>query len=193
MGQHMLTRDRVPAPERVDRRKQQLGVEQRLGQGRQERQQPGVLQHSAADRVDHGHRPAAGGLEQTRDTELRAGTHLQRVAPAAVDAPQDDVHRLEPTERAQPHPALAHREVGALDERITEQRGQERLVERRLAVRPRSQQDDPRRVRLLWRHGLQSDPQGLEERREAQHPRRAVEVGHHARDDAAVLHREAKS
>ena len=74
--------------------------------------------------------------------ELGVRTQLERVAEPGVGPAQDDVDALEPTKRAHPDPAVAHRQVGALHQRVAEMGSQVSVLEGGLAPRAGAEQHD---------------------------------------------------
>ena len=183
-----LARNGITAPPGRHRRKQQRLIEQPLAEPREVGQQTPVLHDAAADAVHDRDRAATRGLQQSGHAELGVGAQLERIGVRRVDPAQDDVDRLEPAQGPGPDPTVVHGQVAADDERIAEQRGQERLVERRLALRARRQQDDVGGLAPGRRDLLQAESHGVEERREPLGPGVAVEPGQQPRDDPPVLH-----
>ncbi len=113
---------------------QQGFAEQMLGQQRHKPQQARAFQDSAAERVDHGDRPAPLHLHQPHDAQPRVRAQIQWIGVFGVHAPQHHVYGLEGAQRAHPQPAVAHHQVRALHERKAQHRGQIRLVESRLGI-----------------------------------------------------------
>ena len=74
---------------------------------------------------------------------LESGPQLERVAEPGVGPAQDDVDTLEPTKRPHPHPAVAHRQVSALHQRVAEVGSQVGVLEGGLAPRAGAEQHDP--------------------------------------------------
>ncbi len=101
--------------------------------------------------------------------------------------------RSSPAERSQPHPAVAHREIRRLHQRIPEVGGERGVFERGLAPRTGAEQHDARVVGVGRRDLLQRGAQGAEERGEAVHLGIAVEAGEDARDHHPVLERVARA
>ena len=58
-----------------------------------------------------------------------AWPQLERIGVGVVDAPQHDVDGLQPAQRPQPDPAVAHGQVGPLDEVVAEVAGQVGVLE----------------------------------------------------------------
>ena len=185
--EHPAQPGRVAAPVGLDRRQEQVLVEQGAAQLGEEREQGRVLDHAAAQGVDHRHVADAAGLEQAGHAQVGVGAELQRVAPGGVDPTEDHVHRFEAAEGAHPDPAVSHPEVGALHERVAEVAGQVAVLERRLAAGAGGEHHDARRAVGVGRHPLEGGPQLPEERGQADHVGVAVEVGEHPRDHHPVL------
>ena len=90
----------------------------------------GVLEHARSRGRWRGRRHRSATADSSPGTPRRAGARqLDRVGLVVVDAAVHDVDRVEPAERAQPQPALAHDEVGSLDEREPEQPGERRVLD----------------------------------------------------------------
>ena len=81
--------------------------------------------------------PEAGHLDEAGDPEPGVGAQLERVAEPCVGPAQDHVDALEAAERAHPHPAVANRQVSALDQRVAEVGSQIGVLEGGLAPRAR--------------------------------------------------------
>ena len=187
-GHHVPERPLLAAPPGRCGREHEILVEHRTGEARKVGEQRGVLQHRAAQRVDHADRARAHRPHEARDADPRALPQVERVAPLGVDAPQDDVDGFQTLDAPHPDAPLAHQQVGALDERQAQHAREVRLVERRLAARPGGQQDDPRVLRVPRRDVAQSEAQGAEEGPEPLDRRLPVDPGEHLRDDATILH-----
>ena len=61
--------------------------------------------------------PAAHRLHEAGHAEQRIAAQFQRIAEVVVEAADDDVDLVETGERLQVHAVVAHRQVGAADER----------------------------------------------------------------------------
>ena len=158
-----------------------------LGQPGKVGQQARVLEHPAAERVDDGHAAEAGRLDEAGHPELGVGAQLERVAEPGVGPAQDHVDTLEPTERAHPHPAVAHRQVGALDQRVAEVGSQVGVLEGGLAPRAGAEQHDPGIVGVGRGDVLERGPQRAEEGGEPVDLGVAVQAREHPGDDDPVL------
>ena len=183
----------VAAPPRRHRRQSQRLTEQVLAGDRGVREQRGVLEHAGAESVDDAHPVAAYCLGQAGHPQLRVAAQLQRVAPRGVDPAQDDVDPLQPAECLHQHPAVADGEVAALHEREAEVGGERRLVVRRLRVRARRQDDDPRVGELAMGGLEESGAERPEVRRHPVQVRLAIELGQHPAQHFAVLERVAEA
>ena len=73
--------------------------------------------------------PSATATQQTGHAHAPVALDLDRVDAVVLQPAVDDVDRVEPAERAQPQPALAHHEVGRLDEVEAEQPGERRVLD----------------------------------------------------------------
>ncbi len=164
-------------------------IEQPATEARQIREQRGALHEPAPDRVRYGDVPRAQRLDQARNAEQRVGAELERIAKIVVHAPHDHVDLLQASERLQENAVVAHREIGAVDQREVEVLGEVRLLEVRRVRRARGEQHDARVVPVVRRQRLQGLTQRPEEQREPLDVALAEHVGEDARDDDAVLER----
>ena len=146
-----------------------------LGGRREEREQARVLEHAGAERVDDRDRAPTAGLDQPGDPELRVGAQLERIAPLRVDPTQDHVDRIESSERTEVDPAVAHREIAALDDREPEVGPEVGVLERGLGLGAGAQHDDARIV------GVRGVGEALEQCTQA------AEVGRHPMDLAVPV------
>jgi hypothetical protein len=110
-------------------------AEEVLSQPREVRQQARVLEHPAAERIDDGDTTDAGHLDQARHAEPGVCAELERVAEPRIGPPQDHVDALELAERAHPDPALTHRQVCTLHQRVPQMGSQIGVLEGGLAPR----------------------------------------------------------
>ena len=108
-------------------------------QPRQEGQESRALQQAAAQRVGRGDVARAQHFEQARHAQHRVVAQFQRVAPVVVHAPQNHVHRFQPGEGLEQQAVIAHRQVLAFHQRITQIARQPDLLEIGFVERPRSQ------------------------------------------------------
>ena len=189
VGEHVAASLGVAAPPGLHRREQELLAQQVLGQSGQERQHARVLEHPAAEGVDDRHRAEARGLDQPGHAEHRVAAELQRVAEHGVGAAQDHVDGLQPAEGPQPHPAVAHGQVGGLHQRVAEVRGQVGVLEGGLAGRAGGEHHDPRVVGRRRGDDLQRRSQHAEERRQPVHLGVPVHAGEHPGHHDSVLER----
>ena len=179
VGQHVVEPGVVAAPPGRDRRHLQLRPEQHLGQLGEERQEPGVLQHRAAQRVDHRDPSPPASLDQARHAQLRFRAQLERVAESAVDPAEDDVDRLPAPEGPDPDPPVPEGEVRPLHQGVAQPGGQQGVLEGRLRPRAGAEDDDAGLVGGRGCHRLQPGPQGPEERGQAVDLGVPVEAGKH--------------
>ena len=103
------------------------------------------------------------------------------------------MHTLQPVNRLQPDPVVAHRQVAAFDERKAEIARQQRMLEVGFVVRPRGEQDDVRRAVAARRPAQQRRAQCLEVRGEVLHRQLAEHLREDARNDEPVLERVART
>ena len=130
---------------------------------------------TACSRPGHAERPVGGDLE--------------RVDRRVLEPPVQHVDRLEPVERAQPHPPLAHHQIGALDEVHAELHGEVRVVDVRRMVEPAREQHDARAVGRRRRRQRAPHRAGVAGDRSDLVPRH--HVGHDARHHRPVEQRVA--
>ena len=104
---------------------------------RQERVEGRRLEHAHAEGVRDQHVAGAPRLREAGHAERGVGPELQRIAEVVVEAPEDDVHPIEPFQSLQEHPIVAHRQIAAFHQREAQVAGQVRVLEVRLGVRPR--------------------------------------------------------
>ena len=110
---------------------------------------------------------------------------------SSLSAAQDHVDRVQPAQRLQEDAAVAHGQVGAVDQHVAQVLRQERLLEVGRVVRPRAEQHDARVVVAGRRQRRQRLAHRAEERRQARDVAVAKDVGQHARHHDAVLERVA--
>ncbi|OOL31303.1 hypothetical protein GQ85_14475 [Rhodococcus rhodochrous] len=171
---------RGAAPVCGDWLEQQVLVEQRPAQRRQELRQGRILEDPAAEGVDDGDGAAPHHLHEPDHAEPRVRPQVERVRVGGVDAAQHDVDAGERAERAHPQPALAHHQVGGLDQREPEDARDVGLIEGGLRVRARAEDDHHRVLRAGGRGLAQREPHRLDERRQRPRVRGLVQVGHGA-------------
>ena len=182
----MRTFDVDAAPVHRRGRQQRCLAEQLLREVRQKPKQPRAFQHSAAERVDHRHRAAAQHLDQADHPQLGVRAQVERVGVVGVDPAQHHVHPFEGAHGPHPQLAVAHHQIGALDQRKTQHAGQVGLVERRLGVDTGAEHDHHR---LLGRFGGGVDerqPQRLRPRRGGTRADLLVDVRDGVCDNAPV-------
>ena len=192
LREHVREHARLAAPPGLDARQRELLAEQRAAHARQERHERRRLHDARAERVRDGDVALAHGLQQPGHAQRRVGAQLERVAEVVVEPAQDDVDAVQAAQRLQVDAALAHGEVGALDEHVPEVLREERLLEVRRVVRPRRQQHDARVVSGR-RERRERAPLLLKIRREPLDVTLAELVGQQARHDDAVLERVARA
>ncbi len=163
--------------------------EQSLGQLGQEALQPGTFQDATADRVHHSHRAAVLCLDQAGHAEPRVGAQIERVGVGGIDAAKDHVDAFERTQRAHPQSAVTNHQVGALDQRETQQRGEIRLIEGGFGVNARAQDDDHRILNAVGCRVDQRQPQRLSKWRRRPRSHLLVEVGQCLRKHPPVSER----
>ena len=149
MLEHVPARRLVAAPPGGHRRHPQLLAEHVAAQAGQERHQGRGLHQAAAETVGDEDGAGARRLHQAGHAEQRIAAQLERVAEVVVEPAQDHVHRVEAGERLEIHAVVAHREIGAADQREVPVPGEERVLEVGFAVRARP--TSPRRAG--WRAG----------------------------------------
>ncbi len=142
--------------------------------------------------------PAPHRFGETGDAEPRPGPQLERIAPLGVDATEDHIHAfvrcvLGEARRLHPHPAVADHEILALHEREPEDVRDEGLIVRRLGVRARRQDHDAGIGCVRGSRLQKCRAQGREVRLHAVQAGLFVQLGQHAREHAAVLHRVAEA
>ena len=95
-------------------------------------------------RIGERHAARPHRLQHAGTPERSVRRDLERIDGRVLEPPVQHVDRLEPVERAQPHPPLAHDEVGALDEMHAELHREVRVVDVRRMVETAREHDDAR-------------------------------------------------
>ena len=108
-----------------------------------------------------------------------------------VDAPQDHIHRFESADGFEPHPSVAHGEVGAFDQRVIEVVGEIQVFEVGFVERPRRHDDHTRVFPVRRRQVRQGLTQQAEERGEPVRVRIAEQAGYQAGHHRTVFQRVA--
>ena len=103
-----------------------------------------ILQHTASVGVGEAHTARPSGEQQPGDADAALGVDLHRVDAVVLEPAEQHVDRLQPAQRPQPHPTLAHDEIGALGEVQPEPGGEVRLLDVRRMVDAARQHDDAR-------------------------------------------------
>ena len=80
----------------------------------------GVLDHAGSVVVGQAHTAGPDGVEEAGHPHHSARVHFHRVDAISLEPAMEHVDRFETGERAEPQPALAHHEVGALGQVQTE-------------------------------------------------------------------------
>ena len=160
--------------------------QQQRGHRRQETLQPRAFQDAAAQAVDDGHRTAPLRLDESDHPEPGLRPQIQRIGPFGVDPAQHDVDLLEGAQRTHPQLALAHHQIGALDQRKAQNRCQVSLIERRLGIDARTEHYHHRILGGLGRRVDQGQPQRLSERRGRAGPDPFVDIGNRVGHHPAV-------
>ncbi|MNO87213.1 hypothetical protein D3C76_786320 [compost metagenome] len=100
------------------------------------------------------------------------------------------MHPAQAAQGLEVHRGIAHGQVAALDQWITQLPGQVQVLEIALVEAPRGQQHHQRRVLGTGRQPRQGLLQGTEKTSQVLHLQVAVQLGQGSRDDGAVLQRE---
>ena len=98
-----------------------------------------VLQHPAAEPVDHGDGAAAGGLHQPGNAGQAAAGQMQRVHQVPGLLADDQIDPLQAVQRLQIEMVVADGEIAALDDRVAEIAGEVGVAEVGRALRSRAQ------------------------------------------------------
>ena len=181
----------LAAPPGLDRPSIRSSPSSAPAQRRQERHQRRRLHDAAAEDVGDGDVAVARRLHQPRHAQQRLRPQLERIAVVVVQAAQDDVDRVQATQRLEEHAPVAHGEIAALDQRVAEVLGQERLLEVRRVVRPGGQQHDARVLAPVRRQRGQRLAQRAEEQRQPLGVAFAERLGQHPAEHDPVLERVA--
>src|SRR6266480_7726687 len=115
-----------------------------------------------------GDRDIAGAhrFDETRNTKVRVGTQLNGITETIVQAPQNDIDGFQTFECFQEYPAIAHRQIAALNQGETQITSEIGVFEIGLVVRAGSQQDDAGIGARAGRKAQQGVPEGAEKRSE---------------------------
>ena len=130
-------------PARPGLRQQQALAQQLLRQCRQVGDQAGALDGAAAQRIQNRDMAAPGRRDQAGDTQARIALQPQRIAEIFVQPAQDAVDRLQPAERLQIDPVVAHGQVLAGDQLIAQIARQIGMLEIGFVIGTGGQQYDP--------------------------------------------------
>ncbi|MNX66757.1 hypothetical protein D3C86_978590 [compost metagenome] len=180
---------RFAAPPGGDGRQDQFFAEQELIDLRQETQQTRRLQHTAAEGVGHQHPPLPHSLKQARHAEGGVGSQLQRIAEVIVEPAHDRVDPTQATQGLQVDRGIAHRQVAALHQRITELASQIQMFKIAFVETPWCQQHHQRRVPATRGLTGQGFLQGAEEPGQVLHFQIAVQLGKGPGHNRAVFQR----
>ena len=131
MIEHVLAGGILAAPPGGDGRQLQFLAEQEAAQAGQERHERRALQQAATEGVGDGDIAGAQGLDEAGDAEHGIVPEFERIAEIVVHPPQDDIHGFEAAEGFQEDAVVAHGQVLALDEHVTEITGEISLLESR--------------------------------------------------------------
>ncbi len=178
---------RLPAPPGRRRANPQLLAEKLAAERRQERQERGRLDHSRAEGVGDDDVAGADGVDQAGDAEEGVAAQLERIAEAVVEAPEDHVDALQALERLDEDAAIAHRQVGAFDEREAEISRQVSVLEVGLVVRPRGEEHDLGRLLVRRRERAQRVALRAEEGRQPLNLAAAERLRQAVQEDEAIL------
>ncbi|MNZ75097.1 hypothetical protein D3C78_935680 [compost metagenome] len=180
---------RFAAPPGGDGRQDQLFAEQELIDLRQETQQARRFQHTTAERVGHQHTPLPHRFQQTRDSEGRISAQFQRVAEVIVEPTHDRVHPAQSTQGLQVDRGVAHRQIAALHQRITELTRQVQMFEIAFVKPPGCQQHHQGCVLVTGGLTSQCFLQGSEEPGQVLHLQITVQLGKGPGHNRAVFQR----
>src|SRR5262245_61116273 len=106
----------LTAPPGSEARHRELLVEEVLAEARQEAQERVALDEPGAERVADGDLAGARRLHEAGHADQRVRAQLERIAEIGIDAPHDEVDRLEPLDGLQVDAVVAHGEIGAFDD-----------------------------------------------------------------------------
>ena len=112
-------------------------------QAGRERRQGMVLQHAAAEPIDHGDGAAAGGLYQPGNAGHAAARQMQRVHQVPGLLADDQIDPLQPVESLEIEIVVADGEIAALDGRVAQIAREVGVAEVGRALRSRAEQHDP--------------------------------------------------
>ncbi|SHV83125.1 Uncharacterised protein [Mycobacteroides abscessus subsp. abscessus] len=152
------------APETSGARQVRRFPGEQLGQLRQEPGDARAFEDAAAERVHHRHRPAAQHLDESDHAEAGVRAQIQGIDVLGIHAAQHDIDALEGAQGAHPEVAVAHDEVGALDQREAQHPRQVGLIEGGLGMTAGTEYDDHGFPRGLGRRVDQRQPQRLRPR-----------------------------
>ncbi len=122
---------------------------------------------------------------------MRGGIELERIERVGIDPAQQHVEPLQAGDGADVDTVVADGEIVALDQQEAEIARQRCVLEIGLAEAARREHADARLVAIGAR--AQAVAKRLEERRDARHVHRLVEIGEGAREHQAVLQRIARA
>ena len=150
------------------------------------------LHQAAAQRVGHRDVARAHRLHQARHAQQGVAAQLQRIAKVVVQAAQDHVHRLQAAQHLEEDAVVAHRQVAALDQRVSPGSGPGRRARNRSRCRGRASAGRCAGCRGCAAPAPRSVSRiGAEEQRQALHLAVAEDVRQHARPDQAIFQRVA--
>ncbi len=134
-----------------------------FGDAGQECHQAGIFQNAAAERVGNGDVAATHDFQQAGNSQSRVFAQLQGVAVVFNNAAQDDVYLLQAGERFQPDMTVAHHEIIALNQGVTEICGKISVLEKGFSEGARRHHDNVRVLASGWGEGAQAVAHVLKE------------------------------
>ncbi len=151
--QDMLAGRLLAAPPGGDGGHFQFLAEQMLAQAGQKRHEGRALQQAGAQGVGDGDVARAHGLQQAGHAKDGIVAQFQRIAKIVVHAAENDVDRLQAAQGFEIDAVVAHGQVLALDEHVTEIAGEVTLLEISFVVGAGGEKNDARIVLLAQRPG----------------------------------------
>ena len=179
----------LAAPPGRDRGQFQGLSEEMFRDARQEGVQGGVFQQADAEGIGDGNPTAPGRFHQARDPQARIRLQFQRVAIVIIDATQNDIHRLQAPQGAQPHPSIAHGQITPLHQTVAEVVGEVGVFEVGFVERPGREDDHAGIVGVGRRVGGETGAHILKEQSQAVYMGVAEQAGEDLGHHRAVLQR----
>src|ERR1017187_9688693 len=148
MVENPVERGRLPAPPGRDGRKFQFLSSQVSGKAREERHNSGGLNEATAQCICNLYISSNDCIHQARHAEQGIAPQLERVAKAIVHPAQDYMDLLQSIDGLEKYAAVAHRQIGSLNQSKSKVPRHIRMFEVGLVERTGGQDHDARVVAL---------------------------------------------